>query len=194
MNAGENLHHVFRTGGLLMNTDTKRTLWSSVLAVFMFFCLSLSSVQADSDSDSDVKCIDIIVIQSDSTLLGPFGPGVGIAQVILDGQPMSVNAFAESIKAPIFFPDGSLALTLEETDTFPDGSTLTAIDQILSTPTVVPGIADVDVKVTWYDGTGQFEGAFGRYNGAGTVDFSTLQLTHSGDGVICTRDTDDDSD
>ncbi len=175
-----------------MNIDTKRTLWSSVLAVFMLFCLSLSSVQAD--SDSDVECIDIIVIQSDSTLLGPLGPAEGVAQVVLDGQPMSVNASAEVIKPPTFFPDGSFVLTLEENDTFPDGSTLTAIDQILTTPSTVPGVSDLDVKVTWYDGTGQFEGAFGRYNGTGTIDFSTLQLTHSGDGVICTRDTDDDSD
>jgi hypothetical protein len=124
-------------------------------------------------------------LTSNVTLLGPTGPAVGYADVVMeDGRVLRVSASGDITDSKLH-DDGTIHMRVRELDNWGLLGTTLGLDKIHLTPTVIPGEYTLTIKTHILGTTGALEEVFGKYHGQGTASFASGQVTHSGAGKIC---------
>ena len=73
---------------------------------------------------------------------------------------------------PVADPNGTQHVTATHQFTFADGSSITTSDQEVAIPTATPGLYTLTAQMDIASGTGVYEGAVGKLEANGTIDFA----------------------
>ena len=123
-------------------------------------------------------------LTSEADLITPFGPGIGVAEAMIGDETIVIFTHADVVASKVG-EDGTIHLELIENDSTPDGSTVQLKDNVVLSPTEIPGEYRLNVRSVVLGGTGIFQDVDGKYVGHGTFSFNTLHLSHTGDARFC---------
>lgn len=162
------------------NTNPRRIFKPSLGLAMLAFCCMTSPAQAETD------CVKG-EIEGWVTLQTVMGPGVGYFIMTLGDQAIPITTVGTFVPPMKVTEDGTIHLTVQENDTAPDGSTVQFLDNLVLSPTDIPGEYRLRIKSSYVSGTGIFNGPDldGRYIGHGEVSFNDLTMHHSGQVTVC---------
>ena len=95
----------------------------------------------------------------------------GTATLTIQGEEKSADLLVTLLAPPVVDPDGTQHVTATHEFTFADGSSITTSDKEVATPTATPGLYTLTAQMDIASCTGIYEGAMGRLEASGTIDF-----------------------
>ena len=96
----------------------------------------------------------------------------GTATLTIHGQEKSAGLLVTVLEPPVVDANGVQYVTAMHEFTFTDGSSLVTSDQEVATPTETEGLYSITAAMEIASGTGLYEGATGRLEANGTIDFA----------------------
>ena len=96
----------------------------------------------------------------------------GNATLFIQGQEKSSDLLVTVLEPPIVDANGVQYVKATHEFTFGDGSTIMTSDYEIATPAATPGMYTIAATLDIVSGTGIYDGAIGRLEAIGTIDFA----------------------
>jgi hypothetical protein len=134
-----------------------------------------------------VRCSKVELLDAQLVSEMPMGSAIGPAHFIIGGKPLLATATIDVLGEPQPQPDGTANILVHVKFDFGDGDILLALARGVLIATDNPGLFENNALISYLDGSGMYEKAYGRFDSQGFINFADLTVEMYGEGEVCNR-------
>ena len=132
-----------------------------------------------------VSCQAVKLLDARLNMIPPIGPASGPAHFMIGGRPELATATVQLLGPPMLSEDGSAEIMVQIQYDFGGGDVLLAFSKGILHDSGLRGVFINNAMIGYMGGSGRYEKAYGRFQGAGVLNFEDFLVEMQGKGEVC---------